>query len=87
MFFGDCLPVSLQDRAGDAGNLLGRMLDERAEVRKRLEDLHAKEFAEFIARHLEQSLKPGDRVWVRNPIVEHPVHGKLQRVWQGPCEV
>ena len=59
------------------------MLDE---VRKRLEDLHAKEFAKFLAKHPEQSLKPGDRVWVRNCIVEPPVHGKLDRVWQGPCE-
>ena len=63
------------------------MLDERAEVRKRLEDLHAKEFAKFLAKHPEQSFMPGDRVWVRNRIVEPPVHGKLERVWQGPCEV
>ena len=85
--WGDCLPVSLQDGAGDAGQFFGRMLDERAEVQKRLEDLHAKEFAKFLAKHPEQSFEPGDRVWVRSCIVEPPVHGKLGRVWQGPCEV
>ena len=63
------------------------MLDERAEVRKRLEDLHAKELAKFLAKHPEQLFKPQDRVRVRNRIVEPPVHGKLERVWQGPCEV
>ena len=63
------------------------MLDERAEVRKRLEDLQAEEFAKFLAKDPEQSFKPGDRVWVRNRIVEPPVHGKLERVWQGPFEV
>ena len=63
------------------------MLDERAEVRKRLEDPHAKEFAKILAKHPEQLFKPGDHVWVRNHIVEPPVHGKLERVWQGPCEV
>ena len=77
---GDCLPVSLQDGAEDAGQFFRCMLDERAEVRKRLEDLHAKGFAKFLAKHLEQSFKPGDRVWVRNRIVEPPVHGKLERV-------
>ena len=30
--WGDCLPVSLQDGAEDAGQFFGRMLDERAEV-------------------------------------------------------
>ena len=30
---GDCLPVSLQDAAEDAGQFFGGMLDERAEVR------------------------------------------------------
>ena len=85
--WGDCLPVSLQDGAEDAGQFFGRRLDERAEVRKRLEDLHAKEFAKFLAKHPEQSFMPGDRVWVRNRIVQPPVHGKLERVWQGPCEV
>ena len=63
------------------------MLDKHAEVRKRLEDFHAKEFAIFLAKHPEQSFKPGDRVWVRNSIVEPPVHGKLESVSQGPCEV
>ena len=63
------------------------MLDECAEVQKRLEDLHAKEFANFLAKHTEQSFKLGNRVWVRNRIVEPPVHGKLERVWQCPCEV
>ena len=82
-----CLPVSLQDGAEDAGQFFGRMLDERVKVRKRLEDLHAKELAKCLAKHPEQSFKPGDRVWVRNRIVEPPVHGKLKRVWQGPCEV
>ena len=77
--WGDCLPVSLQDGAEDAGQFFGRMLDERAEVRKRLEDRHAKEFAKFLAKHPEQSFKPGDHVWVRNRIVERPVHGKLGR--------
>ena len=85
--WGDCLLVSLQDRAEDAGGFFARMLDEHAEVRKRLEDLHAKEFAKFWAKHPEQSFKPGDRVWVRNHTVEPPVHGKLKRVWQGPCEL
>ena len=85
--WGDCLPVSLQYGAEDAGQCFGRMFDERAEVRKRLQDLHAKEFAKFLAKHPEQWFKPGDRVWVRNRIVEPPVHGKLERVWQGPCEV
>ena len=47
----DCLPVSPQDTAEDAGQFFGRMLDERAEVRKRLEDLHAKEFAKCLAKH------------------------------------
>ena len=41
----------------------------------------------FLAKHPEQSLKPGDRVWVRNRIVEPHVHGKLEWVWQGPCDV
>ena len=81
------MPVALQDGAEDAGQFFGRMLDERAEVRKRLEELHAKEFVKFLAKHPEQSSKPGDRVWVRNRIAEPPVHGKLERVWQGPCEV
>ena len=63
------------------------MLDERAEVGKRLEDVHAKHFAKILAKHLEHSFTPGDRVWVRNRIVEPPVHYKLERVWQGPCEV
>ena len=63
------------------------MLDKGAEVRRRLEDLHAKQFAKFLAKHLEQSFKPGARVWVRNRMVESPVHGKLERVWQGPCQV
>ena len=63
------------------------MLDEGAEVRKRLEDLHTKEFAKFLAKHPGQSFKPGDRVRVRNRIVEPPVHGKLEKVGQGPCEV
>ena len=63
------------------------MLDECAEVRKRPSDLHAKEFARFFAKHPEQSFKLGDRVWIRNCIVEPPVHGKLERVWQGHCEV
>ena len=85
--WGDCLPVSLQDGAEEAGQFFGRMLDECAEVRKRLEDLNAKEFAKLLAEHPEQSFKPGDRVWVRNRIVEPPVHGKLERVRQGPCEV
>ena len=62
-------------------------MDESAEFRKRLEGLHAKEFAKFLANHPEQSFKPGDLVWVRNHIVEPPVHGKLGRVWQGPFEV
>ena len=83
----DCLPVSLQDGAEDAGQFFGRILDERAEVRKRLEDLHTKEFAKLLAKHPEQSLKPGDRVWVRNRIMKNSVHGKLERVWQGLCEV
>ena len=30
--WGDCLPVSLQDGAEDAGQFFGRMLDEHAEV-------------------------------------------------------
>ena len=81
------MPVSLQDGAEDAGQLFGRMLDERAEVRKPLEDLHAKQFAKCLSKHPEQSFKPGYRVWVRNCIVEPPVHGKLEWVWQGPCEV
>ena len=85
--WGDCLPVSLQNGAEDAGQFFGRMLDERAEVQKRLEDLHAKEFAKFLAKHLEQSFKPGDGVWVRNRVVDSPLHRKLERVWQGPCEV
>ena len=85
--WGDGLPVSLQDGAEDAGQFFGRMLDERAEVRKRLEDVHAKEVAKILAKHREQSFKPRDRVWVRNRIVEPPVHGKLKRVWQGPCGV
>ena len=85
--WGDCLPVSLQHGAENAGQCFCRMLDERAEVRKHLEDLHAKEFAKFLAKHPEQSFKPGDRVWVRNCIVEPPVHGKLKIAWQGPCEV
>ena len=85
--WGDCLPVSLQDGAEDAGPFFGRMLHERAEIRKRLEDLHAKEFAKFLAKHPEQSFKPGNHVWVRNRTVEPPVHGKLGRVWQGCCEV
>ena len=63
------------------------MLDKRAEVRKRLEDLHAKEFAKSLAKHPEQSFKPGNHAWVRNRIVDPPVHGKLERVSQGPCEV
>ena len=63
------------------------MLDERAEARKRLEDLHAKEFAKSLAKHPEQLFKPGYRVWVLNRIVEPPVHGKPERVWQGPWEV
>ena len=63
------------------------MLDRRAEVQKRPQDLHAKEFAKFLAKHPEQSFKPGDCVWERNRIVEPPVHGKLEKVWQGPCEV
>ena len=42
---------------------------------------------QFSAKHPEQSFKPGDRVRVRNCIVEPPVHGKLEMVWQGPCEV
>ena len=63
------------------------MLDERAEVRKRLEDLNAKEFTKFLAKHQEQLFKPGDRVWVRRRIVERAVHGKPERTWQGPCEL
>ena len=59
--WGDCLPVSLQDGAEDAGQFFGAMLDERAEVRKRLEDLHAKEFAKILAKHPEQSFKPGEQ--------------------------
>ena len=51
--WGDCLPVSLQDGAEDSGQFFGRMLDERAEVRKRLQDLHAKGFANFLAKHPE----------------------------------
>ena len=85
--WGNCLPVSLQDGAEDAEQFFGRMLEERAEVRKRLEDLHAKKFAKFLTPHPEQSFKPGDRVWVRNCVIEPPVHGKLGRVWQGPCKV
>ena len=84
---GDCLPVSLKDGADDAGQTFGRMLDECAEVQKRLEDPNAKEFATFLAKYPEKSFKQGDRVWARNRIVEPPVHGKLERVWQGPCEV
>ena len=63
------------------------MFDEGPAVRKRLEDLHAKEFATILAKHPEQSVTPGDRVWVRSRIVEPPVHGKLERLWQRPCEV
>ena len=85
--WGDCLPVSLQDGAGDAGQFFGPMFDERAEVGKRLEDLHVKEFAKPLAKHPEQWFKPGDHVEVRNRIVEPPEHGKLERVCQGPCEV
>ena len=85
--WGDFLPVSLQDGAEDAGQFSGRILDEPAAVGKRLEDLHAKEFAKVLAKHPVQSFKPGDCVWVRNRVVEPPVHDKLERVWQGPCEV
>ena len=60
--WGNCLLVSLQDGAEDAGQCFGCMLDERAEGRKRLKDLHAKEFAKSLAKHPEQSFKPGDRV-------------------------
>ena len=63
------------------------MLDARAEVQKRLEDLHAKDFAKFLAKHPEHLLKPGVLVWVRNGIVDPPVHGKLKRISQGPSEV
>ena len=63
------------------------MLEKGAEVRKGLDDLHAKECAKLLAKHLEQLFKPVDRVWVCNPVVKTPVHGKLERVWQGPCEV
>ena len=63
------------------------MLDERAEVRMRLEDLHGKEFAKSSAKYPEQSFKPGDRVWVRNRIIEPSVHCKLKKIWQGLCEV
>ena len=42
---------------------------------------------QILAKHPEQSFKSGNRVWVRNRIVEPPVHGKLERFWQGPCEV
>ena len=63
------------------------MLDARAEVQKRLEGLHAKEFAKFLAKHSEQLLKPGVLVWVRNRIIDPPVHGELKRVLQGPSEV
>ena len=63
------------------------MLDKCAEVPRRLEDLHAKEFARFLAKYLEQSFKPGGRVWVRNCIGKPPLHGKPQRVWEGTCEV
>ena len=63
------------------------MLDERAEVRKPLDDLHAKEFAKFLAKRPQQSFKPVDRVGVRNRIVEPPLHDKLERIWQNPCEV
>ena len=78
--WGDCLPVSPQDGAEDAGQFFGGMLDERAEVLKPLEDLHASDFARILAKHPEQLFKPGDRVWVRNRIVEPSVHGKLERV-------
>ena len=40
-----------------------------------------------MAKRPEQSFKPGGLVWVCNPIAEPPVHGNLERVWQGPCEV
>ena len=78
--WGHCLPVSLQHGPEDAEQFFGRMLDKRAEVQKRLEDLHAKEFAKILAKHPEQSFEPGDRVWVRNCIVEIPVYGKLESV-------
>ena len=35
------------------------MVDDRAEVRKRLEDLHAKEFAKCFAKQPQQWFKPG----------------------------
>ena len=85
--WGDCLPISLQDGAEDEGHFFGPMFDERAEVQKCLEDLHAKDFANLLAKDAEQSFKPGDRVWVRNRMLALPVHGKLERGWQGPCEV
>ena len=60
--WGDCLPVSLQDGAEDAGQFFGRILDEHTEVGKHLEDLHAKEITTFFATHPEQLFKPGDGV-------------------------
>ena len=60
--WAECLPVSLQDGAEYAGQFFGRMLDKRAEGRKRLDDLHAQEFVNFLPKHLAQSFKPGDGV-------------------------
>ena len=80
--FGDCPPVQ-DDCAEDALTFFSRLEKERREVQKKLKKIHAAQRNKFLQKFPTLNLLPGDKVWVKNL----PGQSKLDRLWQGPCEV
>ena len=86
----DCLPVSLQDGAGQLqlhpyrmqDNFLVACWTNVLKSESALKTSMQRSLPNFW-RNPEQSFKPADRSWVRNRIVEPPVLRKLKGVWQG----
>ena len=81
--FGDTPPMEDWQGPEDALQFFERVSQEHTLVRKRLHKLHTAARKKFEAQHPKLSLSVGDAVWVRNL----PGESKLERLWQGPCEV
>lgn len=82
--FGDVPPLSVQDGCEDAISFFDRLSQERKRVQEELTKLHAKAQRDHLAKHPPLKLDVGDSVWVLELSKDTT---KLDRLWQGPCEV
>ena len=81
--FGDTHPMEDWHGPEDALQFFKQVSQEHTLGQKRLHKLHKAVRKKFEAQHPNMSLFMGDAVWLRNL----PGESKLERLWQGPCEV